>query len=366
MRNSFLLMGIVALASIAVTPSTFAKPSAGSIPVKVVIVTMFEVGADTGDRPGELQYWVERDHLDQVIPLPAAYHDVRMNSDGELAVVTGQGTAHAAATIMALGLDPRFDLSHAYWLIAGIAGASPDAASLGSAVWANWVVDGDLAYEIDARELPPNWSTGMLPLGKKEPFELPVEARVGQLYQTNRALMDWAYFLTRNTKLEDSDKLKEIRSHFEGKRSQNPPQVLLGDEVSGSTYWHGKLMEDWATKWMDYYSGGKGRYATTAMEDTGTLQSLEYLSKAGKVDGQRVLVLRTVSNFDRQPRGMDAAISLSNQRIGAYGAYLPSLEAAYAVGHTVVAELLKGWDSHYKELLPETVTVSGPPVASQN
>src|ERR1700675_2877791 len=92
------------------------------IAVKVVVVTMFEVGEDTGDAPGELQYWVERDHLDHVYALAAGYHAVRMNDAGEMAVLTGQGTAHAASTIMALGLDPRFDLTHAYWLIAGIAG----------------------------------------------------------------------------------------------------------------------------------------------------------------------------------------------------------------------------------------------------
>src|SRR5579862_1092857 len=103
------------------------------IPVKVVVVAMFEVGNDTGDTPGELQYWVERDHLDRSYPLPAGYHALRMNGEGEMAVLTGQGTAHAAATIMALGLDPRFDLSHAYWLIAGIAGGRPDRISLGSA-----------------------------------------------------------------------------------------------------------------------------------------------------------------------------------------------------------------------------------------
>jgi len=103
------------------------------IPVKVVVVAMFEVGADTGDQPGELQYWVERDHLDRVYPLPAGYHAVRMNANGEMAVLTGQGTAHAASTIMALGLDPRFDLSHAYWIVAGIAGGNPERVSLGSA-----------------------------------------------------------------------------------------------------------------------------------------------------------------------------------------------------------------------------------------
>ena len=342
------LLLFVSLISAAQTPS---KPAAAPIPVKVVVVAMFEQGADTGDAPGELQYWVERDHLDQVFPLPAAYHDARMNGDGELAIVTGQGTAHAAATIMGLGLDPRFDLTHAYWLIAGIAGGSPERASLGSALWANWIVDGDLGYEIDGREMPAGWPTGKLPLRKKEPFEAPAAPLPGQVYQTNRGLMLWAYGLTKDLKLADSDHLKEIRARFEQAAAQNPPQVLLGDEVSGSTYWHGKLMDAWADRWMSYFTHGEGRFATTAMEDTGTLQSLEYLAKAGKVDGQRILVLRTVSNFDQQPKGMDAATSLSNQRIGAYGAYLPSLEAAYSVGHTVVSELIKNWE-RYRESLP--------------
>src|ERR1700735_4065208 len=134
------------------------------IPVKVVIVAMFEAGADTGDRPGELQYWVERDHLDRVFPFPQGYHDLRMNRDGVLAVLTGVGTAKSTAAIMALGLDPRFDLSKAYWLVAGIAGINPARGSLGSAAWAEWVVDGDLAREIDAREIPASWKTGYLPL----------------------------------------------------------------------------------------------------------------------------------------------------------------------------------------------------------
>src|SRR6202522_2372276 len=167
------------------------KVASAPIPVKVVVVAMFEVGADTSDAPGELQYWVERDHLDQVFPLPAAYHDVRMNADGELAIVTGQGTAHAAATIMALGLDPRFDLSHAYWLIAGIAGGSPDRISLGSAAWARWIIDGDLAYEIDAREIPSDWSTGFIPLRKTHPFEQPAVALPGQVYEINADLTEW-------------------------------------------------------------------------------------------------------------------------------------------------------------------------------
>ncbi|MGA2219035.1 MAG: purine nucleoside permease [Terracidiphilus sp.] len=313
------------------------------IPVKVVVVTMFEVGEDTGDQPGELQYWVERDHLDSVYPLPAGYHAVRMNASGEMAVLTGQGTAHAASTIMALGLDPRFDLTHAYWIVAGIAGGSPDRVSLGSAAWARFVVDGDLGYEIDAREIPPDWSTGYLPLRKAKPFEPPAAPIDGQVYALNASLAQWAFNLTRSTPLRDSDRLKEVRSRFDGAAAQRPPFVTMGDELSSSTYWHGRLLDAWAAEWVPYFTGGKGEFATTAMEDTGTLQSLQFLANAKRVDLNRVMVLRTVSNFDRQPRGVSAAESLANQRIGAYSGYLPSLEAAYTVGHSVVSELLSHW-----------------------
>jgi purine nucleoside permease len=321
--------------------ASFAKPK--PIPVKVVVVAMFEVGNDTGDAPGELQYWVERDHLDRVYPLPAGYHAVRMNDAGEMAVLTGAGTAHAAATVMAVGLDPRFDFSHAYWLIAGIAGASPDRASLGSAVWARHVVDGDLGYEIDAREIPSDWTTGYVPLRKTRPFEPPATPLEGQVYALNSGLAEWAFDLTHNTQLVDTDPLREARSHFEGTAAQLPPKVMMGDEISSSTFWHGKLFDAWATEWVRYFTNGQGEFVTTAMEDTGTLQSLEMLGKAGRVDFQRILVLRAVSNYDRQPRGLSAAASLANQRVGVYSGYLPSLEAAYKVGHAVIAELIAQW-----------------------
>ena len=324
--------------------SAIAAPN--PIPVKVVVVAMFEVGEDTGDSPGELQFWVERDHLDQIYPLPAAYHAVRMNRDGELAVLTGQGTAHAAATIMALGLDPRFDLSHAYWIISGIAGGSPDRISLGSAAWARWIVDADLAYEIDAREIPSGWTTGFIPLRKARPFEPPAAPQENQLYNVNSALAEWAYNLTREVPLADSDKLRQVRSEYDSPAAQQPPHVVMGDEISSSTYWHGKLMDAWATQWMDYFTGGKGTFVTTAMEDTGTLLALKGLANAGRVDWNRILVLRAVSNFDQQPRSMNAVDSLARQRIGAYSAYLPSLEAAYTVGHTVLNELLTHWPKY--------------------
>ncbi|HLY42097.1 MAG TPA: purine nucleoside permease [Terracidiphilus sp.] len=347
--NVFMRSVLIGCLAAAVGASALAKPR--PIAVKVVVVAMFEVGEDTGDTPGELQYWVERDHLDLVYPLAAAYHAVRMNDRGEMAVLTGQGTANASATIMALGLDPRFDLRHAYWIIAGIAGATPERASLGSAAWARWVVDGDLGYEIDAREIPSDWSTGYLPLRKTRPFEEPAAPLEGQVYALNTGLADWAFQLTRSVPLADTEKLRQIRIGFDGAAAQRPPFVTMGDEVSSSRYWHGRYFDGWAAQWMSYFTGGQGQFVTTAMEDTGTLLSLRNLARTGRVDWNRVMVLRTVSNFDREPRGMSAADSLARQRVGNYSAYLPSLEAAYTIGHTVVNELLTNW-AKYNPIVP--------------
>ena len=322
----------------------FAQPK--PVEVKVVVVNMFEVGADTGDVPGEYQYWVEREHLDTVLPFPQGYHDLRMNKDGVLGVLTGVGTARAAATIMALGNDPRFDLTHAYFLVAGIAGIDPQMGSLGSAVWSDYIVDGDLAHELDAREIPKDWTTGFVPLGKSTPFEQPRTARFGDdgnAYHLNAALVNWAFDLTKDMELTDTPAIKERRMQFAGEAAHRPPFVLRGDNLSASTFWHGKLMNQWARDWVKYMTDGKGTYAVCGMEDTGTMQSLTWLARAHKVDINRVLVLRTASNFDQQRTGITAAESLAETKVTKYSAYMPSLESAYRVGHVVVDSLVSNW-----------------------
>jgi purine nucleoside permease len=322
------------------------------IAVKVVVVTMFERGADTGDEPGEFQYWVERNKLDRVFSLPQGYHDLRMNHEGVLGTVTGVGTARAAASIMALGLDPRFDLRKAYWLVAGIAGIDPADGSLGSAAWAEWVVDGDLAHEIDAREIPPGWKTGYVPLRRSVPYEQPRQTTEGECYHLNTALVDWAFNLTKSVPLMDTPAMKEERSRFDSVNARRPPFVLKGDQLSSSTFWHGRLLNQWANDWVRYQTDGKGNYVTTAMEDTGTLQSLTFLARAGRVDLNRVLVLRTASDYDQQRPGLTAAESLAQTKIGKYTAYLPALEAAWRVGNTVVAELVGNWKL-YRDRIPD-------------
>jgi len=77
------------------------------------------------------------------------------------------------------------------------------------------------------------------------------------------------------------------------------------------------------------------------MNDTGAMLALQSLTAQGKADWNRALILRTASNFDQPPPGLTAAENLETEKHGSYAAYLPALEAAYAVGHRVVEQWIK-------------------------
>ncbi|MEM9171693.1 MAG: purine nucleoside permease, partial [Pseudomonadota bacterium] len=223
---------------------------------KVIIVTMFERGADSGDAPGEFQLWNERRQLDAVIYSSGAHHDFHYNPEsGILGMVTGIGTARAAASVMALGMDPRFDTSNSYWLIAGIAGFDPTDASIGSAAWAEWLVDGDISHEIDAREKPDDWQWGYIARYTQVPFEQPRRDPNGELYRLNPSLVDWAYTLTRDLVLPDNASLAQARARYTAHpKAQQPPVVLRGAHLAASTFWHGHLLNDWANAWVDWWT----------------------------------------------------------------------------------------------------------------
>jgi purine nucleoside permease len=324
------------------------------LPIKVVVVAMFEIGEDEGDTPAEFQYWVERVPLPETIDFPHGYRDLRYNPEQQiLGIVTGIGTFKSAASIMALGMDPRFDLTRAYWLVAGIAGADPNDMTLGSAAWAEWVVDGDLSHEIDIREAPEGWTTGYLPLRRHTPYSLPVpEEKEGVLYRLQPELVEWAYQLTKDVELMDNESSKILRKEYtEFPVAMEPPAVIKGDQLAAMTYWHGSILNQWANDWVDYWTEGQGNFVTSAMEDTGTLQALTFLDNAGKVDLDRALVLRTASNFTMQHAGITAKESLSGEKKGGYSAFIPSLENAYRVGKVVVDNIIENWDE-YENTLP--------------
>lgn len=325
--------------------------AAPPVEIKVVVVTMFEIGEDTGDAAGEFQLWRERQKLSERVPF-AHHHDLYLNREtGVLGMVTGMGTANSATAVMALGLDPRFDLSKSYWLIAGIAGVDPADASIGSAAWAEYLVDGDLAHEIDAREIPADWPTGYFALNTRKPYDPKKPEPTGEMFRLNPQLTEWAYQRTRAIKLADSAELQTTRAAFKNyPNAQKPPFVLKGDNLAGMTFWHGKLLNDWADRWVSYWTDQKGNFVTSAMEDTGSFQALTYLHPTGKVNKDRVMVLRTASNYTMPPPGMSAAEHLLKENEG-YAGLRASVEAAYQVGAVVVNEIAGNW-SKYREQTP--------------
>lgn len=351
------LLPLAALIGLLSTGSILAATPA-PIEVKVVVITMFEIGADSGDTAGEFQLWYQRQKLETRLPF-AHHHDLFLNrKTGVLGMVTGVGTANSASAVMALGLDPRFDLRHAYWLVAGIAGTDPEDASIGSAAWADYVVDSDLAHEIDAREIPSDWSTGRFPLDSHQPYDPAAPVPEGQVFKLNPGLTEWAYQLTRHVDLGDSEHLQRARARYQGfPNAQKPPFVMKGGDLCGMTFWHGRLLTDWANQWMRFWTHGQSNFVMTAMEDSGTLVSLNYLSRAQRVDKDRVLVLRTASNYSMPPPGVTAAQNLQKENEG-YSGLDASVESAYRVGSVVVEELVKGW-SHYRSHPPSAAVEAG-------
>lgn len=324
------------------------------IAIKLVLVTMFEIGADEGDAPGEFQLWKERRGLTQRVPFPHSHHDLFLNPDtGVLGVVTGVGTLNSTTSIMALGLDQRFDLSQAYWLVAGIAGIDPEDASIGSAAWSAYLIDGDLSHEIDSREIPEDWDTGYFARRTQFPYDPNRPESRGERFVANIALRDWAFELTKDTVLPDIDSLQETREKYtEHPNAQRPPFVLKGGHIAAMTFWHGALRNEWANRWVHYWSDGETDFVTSAMEETGTIQALTYLHNIERVDKDRLLVLRAGSNYTMPPPGVSAAENLLQENEG-YAGLAAALESLYVVGSIVIDELLGDW-AHYSEHTPGT------------
>ena len=322
-------------------------PPEAPIEIRVVIVTTWEAVHDGHDLGGEQHAWRTKWPLDTEIPFPVGAGPLRYDAKRHvLSILTGMATARASASIMALGVDPRFDLSHAYWIVAGTAGVDPKAASAGSAAWARWVVDGDLAQELDTRDMPADWPVGIVPYGRTTPYAAPApdihtdSANVA--YALNAALVDWAYGRTRDIKLPDDPTLVRLRAPYDG-QGHLPPFVLEGEGLMSARNWYGERLNDWARRWVDYWTGGHGVFAMSAEEDTGVMQALTFLAQAGRAKLNRVLILRAASDYTVPPPGVSAGAFLAKETTGGFPANQEALDALYTVASPVARALADDW-----------------------
>jgi purine nucleoside permease len=346
---AFLLLAAPGLAAAAPKP----------IEVRVVVVSTWEVEKGGKDILGELHAWRVQWPLKTELPFPLGVHPLLYDPHRRvLAIVTGMATARAAASIVALGTDPRFDLTHAYWIVAGVAGVDPKVASLGSAAWARWVVDGDLAQELDPRDAPPDWPIGIVPYGRTKPYQQPAPPALSDdadvAYALNPGLVDWAYRRTRGIKLPDDALLAKMRTPYagvEGGAGAAPPFVLEGDGLMSARFWYGQTLNDWARAWVAYWTGGKGVFAMSAEEDTGVMQALSFLAHAGRAKLDRVLILRAGSDYTIPPPGMSAAAFLAKENADNFPATPEALSSLYAVAAPVAKALADDW-THTRNTVP--------------
>jgi purine nucleoside permease len=335
---------VIAVATLAFLASSLRADD--RIPVKVVVVATFD---------NELQNWITDLPLSQTLPFPQGYRPLHYNPQLQiLGIITGEGKSHAAASIMGLGFDPRFDLSHAYWIVAAIAGVDPNKASVASTAWAKFIVDGDLSYQIDAREIPAGWSTGYVPLGRSIPYQGPSQAYnsngVQQVFHLNAGLADFAFELTKNVVLPDDTTLQQVRAGYPTyPNAVKPPFVLEGDDLAADTFWVGDLLNTWAENWITYWTAGQGSFAMGDFEDAGIGQALQFLSQVHRADQNRLLVLRGGSDYTVQPQGQTAAEFLNSDNSGGLSGFQEALNNLYQVGSIVATELSTKWDRYSDE-----------------
>lgn len=279
---------------------------------KVLIITMFQEGEPgLPDGKGEASFWVQRRSLVNSVPVPGVTDGLYLAKNYELgAIVTGVGKANAATSVLCLGLHPEIDLSDAYIIVCGIAGANPNRVSIGSPVWCEAVVDGDLASFVSMTELEQQRVYPFFPMGTTGAEDESPYAAGTEIYTLDKALVDQAFSLTRESPLLDDARSRAYRATYQEKPATRAPFVSRGGFLSSDTFLHGHLTGKWSQEWVRQWAGNAIPYVLGNQEDSGTLTALKALSDMGHVQWNRVLLLRAGSNYDRPAPGVSALDSL--------------------------------------------------------
>lgn len=323
--------------SLLATAPAFAKDVERVAP-KVMVITMF------GE---EAKPWLEGENFTQKIKLPGLspeYPEVDCTAEGLCHMTTAMGFANAASSTAAMALSDKLDLSHTYFLIAGIAGVDPQHGTLGSAHWAKYVIDANLSHRIDIREAPEGWSTDFFGLGTAKPGEKAKWGAGTEVFELNGKLADYALATTKDVALLDGDDAKAYRKHYTQEAATGAPKVSICDTASADTYWHGAKLGEAVSAWAKLLTDGKADYCTSQMEDNATLTALKRAADAGKLDFSRIAVLRTSSNFDRQGKDQTAIESLGAKS----GGFPLATTNAYRVGKAYADSIIGKWDAWEK------------------
>ena len=287
-RFSAILMTLVlAMASLSLFAMSLTSCSASAEKIQVLILPKFEIGEMTGDDAGEAQFY-----YDEYCKGGEEY-DIDLGSetgtlyvkDGVMLFVCGMTKVNSALNVDTLLKDSRFDFSDAYIIGTGCAGAATGRSVMGDVCLASAVVDYDIGHRVDKSELSDESGSSWFnddTLGDSRYREL------------NSELVDKAYELTKDVKLETTDlTLKEMKAAYDNaKWASRNPRVLKGACVTADNYWKGVIGHEIAEEITQKY-GAPDPYVSCEMEDLAITLACE---RNGLID--KVMILRDNVDMD--------------------------------------------------------------------
>lgn len=326
-------------------PQTVLQPSL--ITPKVVIVSMFEP---------EAKAWTDKIQFSRTISVPGLspiYPDVRCTVDCSICqVTTGEGEINAATTISFLLASSKFDFTKSYWLLAGIAGGEPNQVSIGAVTFAKYAVQIGLQYQVAHREIMeshPEWPTGYFNYGTGSPWDYPGSVYGTEVFELNENLRDRALELSKLYAAKDlnigDDNNIALRKLYGLPGSENP-QIIACDVLTSDMYFLGKTFSEYYGNFTKMMTNNTGTYCSTAQEENASLEALVRGSKAGMVDFERIVVLRTISNFVRAPPSLETDpldFFLSYPK----GTIQLAFDNLYIGGWPFINDIITNWEELY-------------------
>jgi purine nucleoside permease len=263
-----------------------------AIKIKCLIATLFDAApGGASDFTGEMKFWKERywSGVDtQVFSVRGADHPLYVNKKGIAGAVLGVGKTRSSSSMAAILLDPRFDFSESYFLIAGVAGAPPSRASIGSVFWASWLVDYDFGLRWD-----PNDGAETPGEIHFQPLDIGSDVRA---FRLNPELLKKALASGATVPLADPPYAPAIRAKYPEALARRAPFIGAGSHLCGDSFFHGAGLSREAQAICELY--GADDYVATEMEGA----AVAYVVK--RLHGlDRLMSLRAIVNFDQGAPG---------------------------------------------------------------
>lgn len=274
--------------------------------------------------------WLERHEIGDALAIPGLATPLYLTAGRVAITTTGIGKSDAATTTTALLGSPAIDLGSAYVVSAGIGGAPPSTAPLGSVVLADAIVDWDRKHRWDRQgAIEDDDRPEPLSPSDDRPIDLLNYRPRDYVWHLDERVVETGAEAAREVDLGEGPDAYEYQREYPDAPASRPI-VTTGTTVTGDEFWHGPRYAR-EVEWLcEQY--GVAPYTTTQMEDAATVTALERFGLA-----DRYLSVRAIANYDRSAPGESVGESFD----GIEASLALAIDNAQRVGSGVVSGLIE-------------------------